>query len=183
MDGALHAPEQPHQAVRRGALHVIDAVRSGGHPGSQAGDLHRGVHAARPGDPDVLRGQVTQARPLRQGHHRDQASVRHEARVIKRRVDLRELMQQSHLRGVLSSSTTVASATPIVPAQRAPFALTRPNRHLFTRWIQAKLASVRLLVHDPKFIYFNQLESIKLSIAWMSRPMSKAHRDSVISVD
>jgi hypothetical protein len=35
------------------------------------------------------------------------------------------------------SPTTVASATPIVPAQRAPFELTRPNRHLFTRWIQA----------------------------------------------
>jgi hypothetical protein len=89
-------------------VHVIDAVCPGGHPGGQAGDLHRGVHAARPGDPDVLRGQVTQARPLRQGHHRDQASVRHEMRVTKRRVDLRELMQQSHLRGVLSSSTTEA---------------------------------------------------------------------------
>jgi hypothetical protein len=45
----------------------------------------------------------------------------------KRRVDLRQLMQQLHLRGVLSSSTTVASVTPIVPAQRAPFASTRPN--------------------------------------------------------
>ena len=78
-----------------------------------------------------------QARPLRQGHHRDQARLRHEMRVIKRRVDLRQLMQQSHLRGVLSSSTTVASATPIVPAQRAPFASTRPNEHLFTRWIEA----------------------------------------------
>ena len=36
----------------------------------------------RPGDPDVLRSQLSQARPLRQGHHRDQASLRHEVRVI-----------------------------------------------------------------------------------------------------
>src|SRR5258708_18642392 len=47
-------------------------------------------------------------------------------------------MRQSHLRGVLSSSTTVASASPIVPAQRAPFASTRLNAHLFMRWIEAK---------------------------------------------
>jgi len=36
-------------------------------------------------------------------------------------------MQQSHLRGVLSGRAAEASATPIVPAQRAPFASTRPN--------------------------------------------------------
>jgi hypothetical protein len=68
--------------------------------------------------------------------------VRHQMRVIERRVDLRELMQQLHLRGVLSSPTTVASATPIVAAQRAPFALTRPNRPLFTRWIEANGTSL-----------------------------------------
>ena len=32
----------------------------------------------------------------------------------------------------------VASATPIVPVQRAPFASARPNEPLFTRWIEAK---------------------------------------------
>ena len=31
-----------------------------------------------------------------------------------------------------------ASATPIVPGQGAPFALTRHTRPLFTRWIEAK---------------------------------------------
>ena len=50
----------------------------------------------------MLRSQGTQARPPRQGHHRDQARVRHEVRVIKRRMDLRQLMQQSHVPGVLS---------------------------------------------------------------------------------
>jgi len=39
---------------------------------------------------------------------------------------------------VSSQPTTVASATAIVPAQRAPFASTRPNGYLFTRWIEAK---------------------------------------------
>jgi hypothetical protein len=134
-------PEQRRHGTVAEQVHVLNTVRPGDHPRGQARDLHRGVHAARPGHPDVLPGQLIQARLLRQGHHRDQASLRHEVRVIKRRAGLRELMQQSHLRGVLSSSTTVASATPIVPAQRTPFALTRPNRHPFTRWIEAYRAA------------------------------------------
>jgi hypothetical protein len=81
--------------------HVIDAVRPGGHPGHQACGLQLGVHLARTGDPDVICGQVTQASPLGQGHHRDQAGPRHEIRLIKGRMDLRQLMQQTHLRGVL----------------------------------------------------------------------------------
>ena len=68
---------------------------------------------------------------LRQGHHRDQPGVRHEIRVIERCVRPREAMQQSHLQGVLSNRVE-ASATPIVPGQRAPFALTRPSSPLFT---------------------------------------------------
>jgi hypothetical protein len=64
--------------------YVLDAVRPGGHPGHQAPGLHVRVHPAGPGDPDVLCGQPAQARPLRQGHHRDQASLRHQMRVIKR---------------------------------------------------------------------------------------------------
>jgi hypothetical protein len=67
-----------------------------------------------------------------------QARLRHEMRVLKRRVHLRELTEQLHLRGVLSSPTAGSFKTPIVPAQRAPFASTRKNGHLFTRWIDAK---------------------------------------------
>ena len=48
----------------------------------------------------------------------------------------------THLRGVLSSETSEASATPIVPAKRAPFALARPNAHSITRWIEAKHLSM-----------------------------------------
>src|SRR5262249_53368687 len=55
-----------------------------------------------------------------------------------RRVDLRQVMQQSHLRGVLSARNVEVSATPSVPVQRAPSASTRPNEPLFTRWIEAK---------------------------------------------
>jgi len=55
-------------------------------------------------------------------------------------VNLRQIVQQSHLRGVLSAGNVVASATPIVPVQRAPFALTRPESTLFylKQWIKAK---------------------------------------------
>jgi hypothetical protein len=107
-------------------VHVIDAVRPGDHPGHQAADLQVRVHSALAINPDMLCDQHIQARALGQGHHRDQARLRHEIRVIKRRVDLCQPVQQSHLRGVLSSPTTVASATPIVPVQRAPFASARP---------------------------------------------------------
>ena len=71
----------------------------------------------------------------RYSHHRHQPRPRHQIRVIKRRVNLRQIVQQSHLRGVLSAGNVAASATPIVPAQRAPFASTRPQEPLFTRWL------------------------------------------------
>ena len=87
-------------------------------------------------DPDMLCDQAAQARPLGQGHRRDQARPRHEIRVIKRGADLRQAMQQSHLRGVLSARCMEASATPIDPVHRAPFALTHPEASLFTRWIE-----------------------------------------------
>jgi hypothetical protein len=60
-------------------------------------------------------------------------------RVIERGLRLGQFMQQSHLRGALSAGNVEALDTPIVPVQRAPFASTRPNAALFTRWIQAKL--------------------------------------------
>ena len=49
------------------------------------------------------RARVPEMSPNCQGHHRDQASVRHEIRVIERRVRLSAIMRQSHLTGVLSS--------------------------------------------------------------------------------
>src|SRR5450755_1158650 len=52
-------------------------------------------------------------------------------------------MRQSHLTGVLSARNVEASVTPIVPAQRAPFASTHPTEHLFTRWIEAYPAQLR----------------------------------------
>ena len=131
------AEQHRHRAVPQ-QVHVIDAVRPGDHPGRQARHFQVRVHAALMAHPDMLAGQVRKASPLRQGHHRDQTRPGHEIRVIKRRVDLRQPMQQSHLRGVLSARDLEVSATPIVPVQRAPFALTRPNEPLFTRWIGAK---------------------------------------------
>jgi hypothetical protein len=47
--------------------------------------------------------RAAQARPAGQRHHRYQARPRHRVRVIERRVDLCQIVQQSHLRGVLSA--------------------------------------------------------------------------------
>jgi hypothetical protein len=95
------------------------------------------VDPARPAGPDMRRDQACQPGPLRQGHHRDQPGPRHETRVIKRCVRPGQAMQQSHLQGVLSNETAEASDTPIVPVQRAPFTLPRPETALFGRWIEA----------------------------------------------
>jgi hypothetical protein len=85
------AEQRRHRAVPQ-QVHVIDAVRARDHPSSQAGELQAGVHPAPVADPDMLVHQGSQARPLRQGHHRDQPRLRHEIRVIKRRMNLRQLV-------------------------------------------------------------------------------------------
>ncbi len=66
------AEQRRHRPVPQ-QVHVIDAVRPGNHPRRQAADLQVRVHPAPAADLDVLRDQVLQGRPLRQGHHRDQA--------------------------------------------------------------------------------------------------------------
>lgn len=60
--------EQIRQGTMTQQAHVLDAVRPGSHPGHQAGHLGMGIHPARPGDPDMFHGQLTQARPLGEGH-------------------------------------------------------------------------------------------------------------------
>jgi len=89
-------------------------------------------------DPDVLSDQAGQPGALRQGHHRDQPGPRHEIRVVKRCVRPGQVMQQSHLQGVLSSRVPEALDTPIVPVQRAPFTLPHPETPIIDRWIEAK---------------------------------------------
>ena len=119
-------------------VHVVDAVRPGEHPGDQAADLRRRVDPARAAGPDLLRDQLGEPGPLRQRHDRDKPGPRHEIRVVEGCARSPQSMQQSHLQGVLSESGDMeALDTPIVPVQRAPFALTRPERTLLTRWIEA----------------------------------------------
>jgi hypothetical protein len=113
-------------------VHVIDRVRARGHARDQGRHLQARVHPAIAGRADVLRDQLAEAGALREGHHRDQVGVRHQMRVIERRASLRQGMQQFHLRGVLSNRVMEASDNPILPAQRAPFTLTRPKAPYLT---------------------------------------------------
>ena len=99
--GADPAEDRVYGAVPQQA-HVIDRVGAGGHARDQAPDLQVGVDPALAARPDVLREQFRQAGPLREGHHRHQAAVRHKIRVIEDGAGPREAMRQSHLRGVLS---------------------------------------------------------------------------------
>ena len=99
--GADPAEQRAHRAVPQQA-HVVDRVGARGHAGGQAGDLQARVRAAVAAGADVRRGQVVQPGALGEGDQRDQAGVRHEIRVVERCARLRQAMQQSHLRGVLS---------------------------------------------------------------------------------
>jgi hypothetical protein len=99
--GADPAEQRVHGPVPQLA-HVIDAVGARRHARDQAADLQARVHPALPAGPDVPREQPRQAGALREGHHRDQAAVRHEIRVIERCPGPARAMRQSHLRGVLS---------------------------------------------------------------------------------
>ena len=95
VDGARIPPNNARMAPCRSTSMSSMLSAPAAIPATRHGDLQLRVHPARPAEPDMLRGQVLQARPLRQGHHRDQPGPRHEIRVIKRRVGLRQLMQQS----------------------------------------------------------------------------------------
>jgi hypothetical protein len=95
------AEQGAHRAVPQ-QLHVIDAVRARGHARDQARHLDRRVDPAFPTRPDMLRDQLPEPGALRQRHHRHQASLRHEIRVVERCVRPRQAMQQSHLTGALS---------------------------------------------------------------------------------
>jgi hypothetical protein len=89
-------------------VHVLDAVRPGGHARDQAAGLQVRVHPALAAGPDVLLEQFRQPGVLGQGHHGHQAAVRHEVRVIEQRLGPGGVMRQSHLRGVLSNQMTEA---------------------------------------------------------------------------
>ncbi len=121
------AEQARHRAVPQ-QVHVIDAVRACGHARDQARDLQLRVDAAL---------QARQPGPLSQGHDRDQPGPRHEVRVVEGCAGFRQGMQQSDLQGVLSGRPTEALDTPIVPVQRAPFTLTRPESPRYDRWIEA----------------------------------------------
>jgi hypothetical protein len=108
-------------------IHIVDAVRPADHPGDQAGHLQLGVHPASAADPDVLFHQATQAGPLGQGHHRHQARPRHEIPVIKRRVDLRQPVQQSHLTGAPSNQGMEVFSNSHRPWSRGTFRVNAPH--------------------------------------------------------
>ncbi len=135
--GADAAEQRAHRAVPQ-HVHVIDAVRARRHARDQGRTFRRAFTPQSPAGRTCSATSSPRPGALREGHHRDEPGVRHQMRVIERRDGLRQGVQQSHLRGVLSNRVMEASDTPILPAQRAPFTLTRRNAPLFERWIEAK---------------------------------------------
>ena len=99
--------------------------------------------------PDMLRDQRRQPGPLGQGHHRDQARPRHKIRVIKRSRASSPGHATIALKRCPLRSDVEASATPIVPVQRAPFASTRPNEPLFSGGLRLSAYRVRRSKRGP----------------------------------
>ena len=131
------AEQRGHRAVPQ-QVHVIDAVRPGDHPGHQA----RRPSAARSprtgARPDMLRepdpparragpapspGPGPRATPD-SGHQTLRASSPGYATIALDEVPFRTRRWK-------------LQTTPIVPVQRAPFTLTRPETPLIDRWIEA----------------------------------------------
>jgi hypothetical protein len=100
-------------------VHPVDGVGAGDHPGHQRTDLQIRVRADLGGHMHMLCDQVLQPDVLGQPHRRYQPGVRHQIRIIKRRVCPGRGMQQSHPRGALSILALRASTTRILPGQRA----------------------------------------------------------------
>jgi hypothetical protein len=126
--GADPAEQHVHGAVPQQA-HVVDAVGARSHAGDQAADLQVGVHSALAAGPDVLREQFRQAGPLREGHHRHQAAVRHEVGVIERGAGPRGDMGQSHVRGVLSGWGDGSVENYHHPSSEGTFRIAAPINH------------------------------------------------------
>ncbi|MCX4515619.1 hypothetical protein OHA27_36025 [Streptomyces sp. NBC_01619] len=108
VDGArTPAIRTAHRAVPQ-AVHVIDAVGAHDHATHQRHHFRRGEGTGavlRRGQLDELVGQSWQTAPLGQPHHRLQAAVRDQVRVVERGRDRRCGMGRLHL----------GSALPIVP--------------------------------------------------------------------
>ena len=77
--------EQPAHAAVTQQVHVLDAVRPGDHPRDQRGHLRPGVRALVRRHRQLLLGQRSQTRPLRQPQHRNQPAGRHETRLVETR--------------------------------------------------------------------------------------------------
>jgi len=65
--------------------HVVDRVRTRGHPGDQRGDLQPGVRALVGGHRQMLIGQLTQPCCVSQRKRWEQTSRRHQIRVVELR--------------------------------------------------------------------------------------------------
>ena len=100
-------------------VHPVDGVGAGDHPRHQRTDLQTRVRADLGGHTHMLRDQILQPNVLSQPHRRYQPGVRHQIRIIKRRVCPGRGVQQSHPRGALSILALRASTTRILPGQRA----------------------------------------------------------------
>ena len=130
-------------------VHPVDGVGAGDHPGHQRTDLQPGVGADLGGHPHMLSGQVLQPDVLGQPHGRYQPGVRHQIRIIKPGVRRGRGMQQSHPRGALSILALRASATRILPGQRALLLLRHASGDnpgggsRLMRWIRKKHERLR----------------------------------------
>lgn len=78
--------------------------------------------------PATIPGTLTWAFTLHgQRHHRYQARSRHQVRVIERRMDLRQVMQESHLRGVLSARARGSFRISHRPSSEGTFRIDAPG--------------------------------------------------------
>ena len=144
--GGPDPTEQPvHPAVPQ-QIHVIDAVRTGDHPGDQGGDLQVRVHPTQHGQCELAGDQVGQATPLGQGDHWRQARAGHQIRIVERRGDQSWAVRNLHPADAPSESVERVLRKPHSPYTAGHPRSTTGQTALSQRWIQAD----RTLVQKPE---------------------------------
>ncbi len=128
--------DPPHPAVPK-QNHVVDRVRAGDHPADQRGDLQPRVRALVGRDGEVLIGQVPKPCGVVKSQHRDQATGRHEIRIVERHRRPTKCVRESHLRDALRCRSNRCLKNSDSPATQGHSRVTARSPDPPHRWIEA----------------------------------------------
>jgi hypothetical protein len=124
-------------------IEVVDRVCAGGHARHDRGDLRPCVRSLRPAQGEPLVGQIRQSCPLGQPHHRHQARLRHEIRIIEDHRHRAGPVRRSHQQMPFCSIMIIPSQERSSQAE-GHLRARDTTHHQDHRWIQVSRTEGRL---------------------------------------